>query len=181
MKVILTDNDKSLDRRATLTAKILIIYDSRDGMTKKVADVVAEGARRASKITVELKTADSVTAQDAKAADGYAVGSPSHFGIMSGKILTALTDLYSARDSMVGKPVAVFTTGAGDQTAALQNIERILQVFNTELLKPGMAIETVPGRALPWDVDKANAADLGEKLAKAVLKERPYTPPKDLF
>ena len=150
-------------------------------MTKKVADVVAEGARRVSKVTVELKTADSVTPQDAMAAEGYAFGSPSHFGIMSGKILTALTDLYSARDQMVSKPVTVFTTGAGDQTAALQNIERILQVFNTELLKPGMAIETVPGRALPWEVDKANAANLGEKLAKAVVREKPYMPPKDLF
>jgi len=150
-------------------------------MTKKVADVVAEGARRVSKVTVELKTADSVTPQDATAADGYAIGSPSHFGIMSGKILTALTDLYSARDQMVSKPVAVFTTGAGDQVAALQNIERIMQVFNTDLLKPGVAIETVPGRALPWEVDKANAANLGEKLAKAVIKEKPYTSPKDLF
>ena len=165
----------------THTAKILIIYDSRDGMTKKVADVVAEGARRVSKVAVELKTADTVTAQDANTADGYAFGSPSHFGIMSGKVLTALTDLYSARDNMVGKPVAVFTTGAGDQAAALQNVERILQVFNTDLMKPGMAVETVPGRALPWDVDKANAADLGERLAKAVLKEKPYAPPKDLF
>ena len=150
-------------------------------MTKKVADVVAEGARRVSKVSVELKTAESVSSQDAKAADGYAFGSPSHFGIMSGKILTALTDLYSARDSMVGKPVAVFTTGAGDQAAALQNIERILQVFNVELVRPGMAVETVAGRALPWDVDKTNAANLGESLAKSVLKEKPYAPPKDLF
>jgi multimeric flavodoxin WrbA len=150
-------------------------------MTKKVADVVAEGARRVSNVTVELKTAESVTAQDAIAADGYAFGSPSHFGIMSGKMLTALTDLYSIRDQMAGKPVAVFTTGAGDQAAALQNIERIVQVFNPEFVKPGIAIETVPGRALPWEVDKAHADELGEKLAKAVTKEKPYTPTKDLY
>jgi multimeric flavodoxin WrbA len=149
-------------------------------MTKKVADVVAEGARRVSKVTVELKTADSVTAQDVIAADGYAFGSPSHFGIMSGKILTALTDIYPVRDNMAGKPAAVFTTGAGDQAAALENIERIVGVFNPEFVRPGVAIETVPGRALPWEVDKAHAADLGERLAKAVMKEKPYTT-KDLF
>lgn len=150
-------------------------------MTKKVADVVAEGARRVSKVTVELKTADSVTTQDALAADGYAFGSPSHFGLMSGKILTALTDLYSVRDKMAGKPVAVFTTGEGDQLASLQNIERIVQVFNPDLVRPGVAIETVPGRALPWEVEKRNAADLGERLAKAVVKEKPYKPTTDLF
>jgi multimeric flavodoxin WrbA len=150
-------------------------------MTKKVAEVAAEGARRVSKVTVELKTADSVTPEEVIAADGYAFGSPSHFGIMSGRILTALTDLYSIRDKMAGKPVAIFTTGAGDQVASLQNIERIIQVFNPEYVKPGLAIETVPGRALPWEVDKAHAAELGEKLAKAVAKEKPYTPTKDLF
>jgi len=150
-------------------------------MTKKVADAVAEGARRVSKVTVELKTADSVTAQDVIAADGYAFGSPSHFGFMSGKILTTLTDLYSIRDKMAGKPATVFTTGAGDQAVALQNIERIVGVFTPEFVKPGIAIETVPGRALPWEVDKAHAADLGERLAKAVIKEKPYTPLTDLF
>jgi multimeric flavodoxin WrbA len=149
-------------------------------MTKKVADVVAEGAKRVSKVTVELKNAESVTSQDAITADGYAFGSPSHFGIMSGKILTALTDLYSIRDKMAGKPAAVFTTGAGDQAAALQTIERIVSVFNPEFVKPGLAIETVPGRAGPWEVDKVHAADLGERLARAVVKERPYDS-KDLF
>jgi multimeric flavodoxin WrbA len=145
-------------------------------MTKKVADVVAEGAKRVSKVTVELKNAESVTSQDVIAADGYAFGSPSHFGIMSGKILTALTD----RDKTAGKPAAVFTTGAGDQAAALQTIERIVSVFNPEFVKPGLAIETVPGRAGPWEVDKVHAADLGERLARAVVKERPYDS-KDLF
>lgn len=150
-------------------------------MTKKVADVVAEGARRVSKVTVELKTAESVTTQDVIATDGYAFGSPSHFGLMSGKILTTLTDLYPVRDKMASKSVAVFTTGAGDQTSALQNIERIVQVFNPEFVKPGIAIETVSGRALPWEVDKTHAAELGERLAKAVMKEKPFTPTKDLF
>lgn len=144
-------------------------------MTKKVAEVFAEGAGRVSKVKVELKTAESVTAEDVIAADGYEFGSPSHFGIMSGKILTALTDLYPIRDKMSGKPVTVFTTGAGDQAAALQNIERIIGVFNPEFVKPGLAIETTPGRALPWEVDKEHVADLGEKLAKTVIREKPYT------
>jgi multimeric flavodoxin WrbA len=163
-----------------MSAKILVIYDSRDGMTKKVAEVFGEGAGRVPKVTVELKTAESVTAEDVIAADGYAFGSPSHFGIMSGKILTALTDLYAIRDKMAGKPATVFTTGAGDQAAALQNIERVIGVFNPELVKPGVAIETTPGRAPPLEVDRTRVAELGERLAKTVIKEKPYTT-KDLY
>ena len=140
-------------------------------MTEKVAQTVAEGARRISGVTVELKRADSASQQDVIAADGYAFGSPSHFGIMSGKMLTLLTDLYSVRNKMAGKPMAVFTTGTGGQVTALENIERIIGVFNPTFVKPGIALETVPARAGPWEVDRVQAADLGERLAKAVAKK----------
>ena len=80
----------------------------------------------------------------------------------------------------MGKPVTVFTTGAGDQAKALENLERIIGAFNPEFVKPGIAIETVPGRARSWEVDRADAAALGERLAKVVAKEKPYDT-KDLF
>ncbi|MFQ5836348.1 MAG: flavodoxin family protein [Candidatus Bathyarchaeia archaeon] len=154
-----------------MTPKILIIYDSRTGKTEKLAEIVAEGAKRVSGITVELKKAETITSKEVIDADGYAFGSPSHFSIMSGKILSLLTDLYFMRQKMTGKPMAVFTTGTGGQVTALENIERIIGVFNPRFVKPGIAIETVPKRANPWEVDKVQAARLGEKLAKAVVKK----------
>jgi len=153
-----------------MASKILIIYDSRSGMTEKIAKVVAEGARRVRGITVQLKRADSLNAREAASADGYAFGSPSHFGIMSGKMLTALTDLHSVRLKMAGKPMAVFTTGTGGQVTSLENIERIIGIFNPTFVKPGIAVETVPGRGNPWRIDRAQAADLGKRLANAVAK-----------
>ena len=149
-----------------MSPKILIMYDSRTGNTEKLAEAVAEGVKRVSGVTVELKRAESVTPEDVIDADGYAVGSPSHFSIMSGKILTLLTDLYSIRHKMAGKPMAVFTTGTGGQVTALENIERIIGVFNPRFVKPGIAIEGAPREA-----DKLQAAKLGEKLAKAVVKK----------
>lgn len=154
-----------------MNPKILIIYDSRTGKTEKLAKIVAQGAKRVSEVTVKLKRADSVTPKEVVDADGYAFGSPSHFSIMSGKILTLLTDLYLVRQKMTGKPMAVFTTGTGGQVTALENIERIVGVFNPRFIKPGIAIETVPKRANPWEVDKLQAEKLGEKLAKAVVKK----------
>jgi len=149
-----------------MSSKILIIYDSRTGNTEKVARAVAEGAKRVTGITAELKRAESLTPEEVIDADGYAVGSPSHFSIMSGRILTLLTDLYSIRHKMAGKPMAVFTTGSGGQVTALENIERIIGVFNPRFVKPGIAIE-----GAPREVDRLQAAKLGEKLAKAVVKK----------
>lgn len=148
-----------------MSPRILIMYDSRTGNTEKLANAVAEGIKRVSGFSVELKKAESVNPEEVIKADGYALGSPSHFSIMSGRILTLLTDLYSIRHKMAGKPIAVFTTGSGGQVAALENIDRIIGVFNPRWVKPGIAIE-----GAPKETDKIQAAKLGEKLAKAVLK-----------
>jgi len=149
-----------------MSPKILIMYYSKTGNTEKLAGALAEGVKRVLGVAVELKRAESVTPEDAIDADGYAVGSPSHFSIMSGQILTLLTDLYSIRHKMSGKPMAIFTTGTGGQVTALENIERIIGVFNPRFVKPGIAIEGAPREA-----DKLQAAKLGEKLAKAVVKK----------
>jgi len=154
-----------------MASKILIIHDSRSGMTAKIAKVVAEGARRIPGTIVQVNRTEALNPKEAASADGYAFGSPSHFGIMSGKLLTALTDLHSVRLKMAGKPMAVFTTGTGGQVTALENIERIIGIFNPTFVKPGIAIETVPGRSNPWRIDRVQAADLGERLAKAVAKK----------
>lgn len=148
-----------------MSPKILVIYHSRTGNTEKLAKAVAEGAKKVSGITVGLVKAESVSSEEVISADGYAVGSPSHFSIMSGRILTLLTDLYSIRHEMAGKPMAVFTTGSGGQVTALENIERIIGVFNPRFVKPGIAIEGAPREA-----DRLQAAKLGEKLAKAVVE-----------
>ena len=149
-----------------MSPKILIIYSSRTGNTEKLAKAVAEGAKQVPGVTVEIMRSESVTPEDVIGADGYAIGSPSHFSIMSGQILTLLTDLYFIREKIAGRPMAVFTTGAGGQVTALENIERIIGVFNPRFVKPGLAIEGAPNEA-----DRVQAAKLGEKLARAVVKK----------
>ena len=150
--------------------KVLIIYDSNTGNTEKLSEAVAKGAIQISGVTVEMKRTEDVDFQDVIDADGYAIGSPSHFSIMSGKILSLLTKLYSLRHKMAGKPMAVFTTGTGGQVVALENIDRIIGVFNPTFIKPGIVIDTVPARANPWEIDEAQAMNLGKKLAEAVIK-----------
>jgi len=149
-----------------MSPKILIMYDSMTGNTEKLANAVAEGAKRVDGITVEVQKADSVNMKDAMAADGYAFGSPTHFSMMSGPTLSLLTRLYSIRDKMAGKPMAVFTTGAGGQVDALASIERTIGVFNPIFVKPGVTVEGGTS-----ETDKLQAMKLGERLAKAVIEQ----------
>ena len=151
--------------------KVLIIYDSNTGNTEKLAKAVANGVKMC-QVTCEMKRTEDVDLQEVIDADGYAIGSPSHFSVMSGKILTLLTKIYSIRSKMAGKPMGVFTTGTGGQVAAIENIDRIIGVFNPTFVKPGIVIETVPERANPWEIDEKQAINLGRKLAEATLKKR---------
>ncbi len=145
--------------------KILIAYASRTGNTEKLAQAIAEGIKKVEDVTVEMKRARDVKPGDAVSADGYAFGSHSAFEYMGGELKTLFEELYHVRDKLSGKPVLLFTTGQGGQVAALASIDKVVGVFNPRWVKPGVAVEGVPGEA-----DKAKAMEMGKKLAEAVKK-----------
>jgi len=146
--------------------KILVVYHSKTGNTEKLAQALAEGARKVEGVTVELRKVGQVDMKEITEADGYAFGSPSHFSVMSGDLLTFFTNLYPHRDKIAGKPACVFTTGSGGQVTALENVEKILGVFNPKFIKPGVAVE-----GSPKDADRIQAEKLGRKLAEAATKK----------
>lgn len=145
--------------------KILIIYASRTGNTEKLAQTVAEGARTAGGVNVELKRARDTKPSDA-GADAFAFGSYSAFEYMAGELKTLLEDFYTVRDKLAGKPLLLFTTGQGGQSSVLASIERVVGVFNPDWVKPGVAVEGAPKEA-----DKARAREMGKKLAEAAKKK----------
>ncbi|MFA4958168.1 MAG: flavodoxin domain-containing protein [Candidatus Methanoperedens sp.] len=145
--------------------KILIVYASRTGNTEKLAQAIAEGARSAGGVGVELKKAKDTKPSDA-GADAFAFGSHSAFEYMAGELKGLFEDLYPVRDKLAGKPVLLFTTGQGGQTSALASMDKVAGVFNPSWVKPGVAVQ-----GAPKDPDKAKAREMGKKLAEAAKKK----------
>ncbi|MDD5615712.1 MAG: flavodoxin domain-containing protein [Candidatus Methanoperedens sp.] len=145
--------------------KILIVYASRTGNTEKLAQAIADGARSAGGVSVELKRAKDTKPSDA-GADAFAFGSHSAFEYMAGELKSLFEDFYPVRDKLSGKPVLLFTTGQGGQVSALASIDRVVGVFNPSWIKPGVAVQ-----GAPKDVDKTNAREMGKKLAEAAKKK----------
>ena len=143
--------------------KVLVAYYSKTGNTKQVAEAIAEGAKSVKGVNVEIKKVEDISAKEAVEADGFAFGSPSYFSMMSGPLLTLLTELYFVREKLAGKPMVAFATGVGGQTKTIGNIESILKAFNPKLILPGLAI----GKTIS-ETDKQQAKQLGEKLAKTL-------------
>ena len=82
--------------------------------------------------------------------------------MMSGPLLTLLTEFYFNREKLAGKPMAAFATGGGSQAKTVEHIESILKAFNPKLIQPGIAASNTISNA-----DEQQAKALGEKLAKA--------------
>jgi NAD(P)H dehydrogenase (quinone) len=66
--------------------KILVLYDSASGNTRKMADLVGEGAREIDGTEVRVKSVDEATAEDLLWCDGIAVGTPTNMGTLSWKM-----------------------------------------------------------------------------------------------
>jgi NAD(P)H dehydrogenase (quinone) len=65
--------------------RILVLYDSKTGNVARMAELVAEGARRIADTEVRLRSLEdpAEAALDVLWADGLAVGSPTNMGILS--------------------------------------------------------------------------------------------------
>jgi multimeric flavodoxin WrbA len=131
--------------------------------TKQVAEAIAEGAKSVKGVDVEIKNVADINAKEAVEADGFAFGSPAYFSMMSGPLLTLLTEFYFLREKLAGKPMVAFATGGGSQTKTTENIESILKAFNPKVILPGLAVGTKIS-----EIDKQQAKQLGEKLAKTL-------------
>ena len=146
--------------------KLLIAYYSKTGNTKKIAESIYEGAKNINRVNVEPKNVESIDPKEAVEADGFAFGSPTYFSLMSGPMLSLLTEFYFLKDKLASKPMAVFVTGGGTQAKTMELIEGILKVFNPKLI-PGVATSTKIS-----DTDLQLARKLGEELAKTISKTK---------
>ena len=153
--------------------KILIIYYSRTGNTKKMAQEVAKGAKR-EKISVELKGVEDVKVDDLLNYDGIIIGSPTYYGTMASPIKKLLDDSVKFHGELEGKVGAAFASsanvGGGNETTILNIINAmlihgmIIQGDHQGDHYGSVAIGAPDGRALK------QCLRLGERTARLVLR-----------
>lgn len=67
-------------------SKILVLFDSASGNTRRMAELVAAGAEAVPDTTVRLRSVDEATPEDVIWCEGIAVGSPTNMGVLSWKM-----------------------------------------------------------------------------------------------
>ncbi len=156
--------------------KVLVLYYSKGGNTKKLAQAVLKGLDTVGGIQGVLKDTETVTKEDFIEAGGIIAGSPVYFGAMAAQLKKVFDEFVSTRRKMEGKIGAAFST-SGDATGGKETtMMGILQAF----LIYGMVITGDPlaatghyGTACVGSPDEKtieNAEKLGKRVGELALK-----------
>lgn len=93
--------------------KVLVLYYSKDGSTKKMADYVAEGAGQISGNELRIKSISEATRDDIFWCDGIALGSPTYLGTVAAEMKKFWEDLLPDWQKLDGKFGCAFSSQGG--------------------------------------------------------------------
>ena len=156
--------------------QVLVLYYSRTGNTKKLAEGIAKGVREVSGAQCVLKSTSEVTKQDFLDADGMIVGSPDYFGSMASEMKEILDRFVGVRPQMENKVGAAFATGgdlSGGKETTLISILQALLIYGMIVVGDPLdatghygvtCVDAPDAEALE------NAAKLGRRVASLVQK-----------
>ncbi len=156
--------------------KISIIYHSGTGNTKKVAELIAEGARLDGKIEVRTMSIDAVDGEFVESSAAVIVGCPTHRGSFSWQMKKWIG---TTKLKLAGKLGSVFATeayiGGGADFAELELVAHFL-VMGLLVYSAGA------GRGQPFthfgavaiqdgdDAQKERARIFGQRIAEKALE-----------
>lgn len=156
--------------------KVLVLYFSKTGNTKKLAEEIAKGVNGVNGIECVLKSTSQVTKDDFLTCDGIIAGSPVYFGTMAAELKEVFDKFVTIRKYMGDKIGAAFATSGDDAGGKETTIISIFQAFFIYgMIVVGDPLEATGhyGIACTGAPDKetaVNAAKLGKRVALLVKK-----------
>lgn len=155
---------------------ILILYYSKGGNTRRLAEAVAEGVEQVDGMKAILKTTDGVTKADFTHADGVIAGSPVYFGSMAAELKKVFDDFVGVRKKMENKVGAAFAT-AGDATGGKEttmfSIIQAMMIYGMIIVGDPLAATGHYGTACvgaPDEKTRENGRKLGERVARLAAR-----------
>jgi NAD(P)H dehydrogenase (quinone) len=110
-------------------AKGIVIYYSRSGNTKEMAEIIAAAMNKAG-LPTDCKSVEKVKADDLLKYDAIIIGSPTYYGHMAGPIKQLFDDTVAFHGRLDGKVGAAFSSaaniGGGNETTIMGIIEAML-------------------------------------------------------
>ena len=110
-------------------AKGIVIYYSRSGNTKQMAEMITQ-AMTENGLETETRGVDKVKVDDLLKFDAIVVGSPTYYGTMASQIKLLIDESVVKHGQLDGKVGAAFTSsaniGGGNETTVLSILQAML-------------------------------------------------------
>jgi len=147
-------------------AKAIVVYESKYGNTKRVAEAIAEGMREAPGVEAVLNEVKEVELDKLTEFDAILVGSPNHMGSATKGIRKFIDEL--GRLSLGVKLGAVFDTYIGrDFEKAVKKMEKQIgeKVPGLKLATPGLSIKVEGMKGPISEGELPKGKEFGIKMA----------------
>ena len=109
--------------------KVIVIYYSRGGTTKSMAELIHKTIKSKG-VEADISPVEQFSYQNLLDYDGIIIGSPTYYGTCSAEIKKLIDDSVSLHRKLDGKVGAVFSSSAnvagGNETTALSILEALL-------------------------------------------------------
>jgi len=156
--------------------QVLVLFYSKGGNTRKLAERIAEGVNSVTGVKALLKTTEEVTKDDFVNSAGMIAGSPVYFGVMAWDLKRIFDEFVGIRKKMENKVGAVFATSgdpSGGKETTMMSIFQCLLIYGMIVVGDPMDATGHYGVACAGAPDEKateNARKLGKRVAELCKK-----------
>jgi len=156
--------------------QILVLYHSRGGNTRKLAEVIAQGVEEVKGVKAILKGCNEVSKDDFLSSEGIIAGSPVYFGGMAAELKKVFDEFISVRKRMEGKLGAAFATSGdatGGKETTMMSIIHAFLIYGMIIVGDPMSATGHYGVACvgaPDGKTEENGIKLGRRVAELAKK-----------
>ena len=151
---------------------VLVLYYSKGGNTRKLAEAIAEGVGQVDGVQAVLRHTRDVVKDDFVAADGLIVGSPVYFGTMAAQLKLVLDEFVGVRKKMENKVGAAFATAgdaSGGKETTMMSIIQALLIYGMIIVGDPLSATGHYGTACVGAPD-ASTVENGRRLGRRVAE-----------
>jgi NAD(P)H dehydrogenase (quinone) len=156
--------------------QILILYFSKGGNTKKLAEKIAQGVEEVEGVKALLRRTNEVTKNDFVDSAGVIAGSSVYFGVMAAELKSVFDEFVGVRKKMEGKVGAAFATSgdaSGGKETTMMSIIQAMLIYGMVIVGDPMSATGHYGVACVGAPDErvaVNAIKLGRRVAEVARK-----------
>ena len=146
--------------------KVFVVYDTKYGNTKLVAETIVEGLREVEGIETAISDVEEVDLEKLATYDAILIGAPNHMGGPSRTIRKFIDKL--GKLDLKAKWVAVFDTFlGGDFEKAVKKMEKRIgeKIPSLKLIIPGLSIRVDGMKGPITDGELPKCKEFGKKVA----------------